>query len=98
MTQPRKRGRPKGSRNRKPVGRVVVVPPTCPACNSANHKVIPGAPPVEKKNAFNHREHGLVVGRVIRRRQCGDCGNVFVEESLTLAPPEKQISGKLTQG
>lgn len=96
--QPKKRGRPKGSKNKPLAGRVVVVPPTCPACGSEAHRVIAGAAPVENATPYAHPTHGLVTRKVIRRRQCDDCGRVFLEESLTLAKPEKQISGELTQG
>jgi ribosomal protein L37AE/L43A len=90
MSTPSKRrvGRPKGSKTRRPQGKVVEVtrPLTCPACGSQRMERL--ASPIVTKHAYTHHEHGEVEQTERRRMKCQECTNVFWKVTYVLKPSD----------
>lgn len=75
----KKKGRPRGSKNRDFNAVVAEVPPTCVHCGSENHRVLPGnLRRMEQAGKLpDGREYSAIEWR---RMQCNDCQGVFMKK------------------
>lgn len=78
----RKRGRPKGSRNKPIEGRVVEVPPQCFHCSSVNIRKVDGSEVHNSDKPYQHPVHGLIQRHERRKMICDDCGKRFIKHTL----------------
>lgn len=77
---PKKRGRPKGSKNRPTGPPVISLQTVCPACKGTDFRCDKNGVRVHEY-AYENPRYGLIEKTEWRRMIC-ECGNVFIEQRL----------------